>query len=971
MSAPTLLRPKRSAHAAIRGYLYQTCLGVLRWVGLGEGEALVFEGDEDLDRLMLANLEAPGVLEQVKAYQGKLGLGDRVVRESLRNFLVAFVALRERGEARRFVFTTTAAARSEKQLARWREPAAQREVVEEVRGWVLGVAGERDLGEVKRALTWLKRDKTRWRSFLDAVEWKFGAPEIGAVRKQIRDSLIGQGFETYGDVACDRLLWEAFEASSQTEVERRVRTRGDWVGVIEHAVAELALGKALSPSTLFRRVIEEELDWQILLDTGTLDLSQVAPQVAALPSLVLTAAYEVVPFVGRTAEIEELRAWCASSEPVAVFLETGGAGLGKTRLFIELTRLLREEGWHAGFVQEGTATEGLLLAARSLSPCLAIVDYAESRVEELAGLLQRLGQVGVRNSFRLALVARWKSGWWSALDDRDARVRHGLYMKTGEAELPPLVPPEQRLAEVTRAAAKFAEVLCREAPELAVDLPLGEDDFASTLMLHMAALAVVQGRPFASASELLRSTRGHERSFWRRALEDGGLSGFQRDWALDSCELCVTALTLVEGTTSAVATRELFSRALDSSDRALLSSVEQALTRLYRRPQGTGLAPLELDLLGEELVRTVLSRAPELLAELLAGATEAQRVSALRVLTRVARHTPGEGRPILEAALSGHLEKLGMAALEVAIRMGEPMDSVLAELVQAESTFDLADRMESLCSADQMLLQSTRATHVALAATKRALGLAQAAWSEPTEEQQARLARLFSNLGLRQNALGQRDAALASTIQALEIRRRLASQRPEAYEPGLAMTLNILGIMQSEQGPLEAALASTAEAVGLYRHLASQRPDVYEPDLAMSLYNLDAMLCELVQDDAALTSERNMVKLNRFQSSGGPENYEPDLARSFGTLRSVLRAVERPPEAAASFREGLVTIAWHLAATPQVFANLAGLLRREYLASCEAAGIEPDLDLLQPITSILERLRVPDPETTTHEPPPV
>ena len=30
---------ERSAHATIRGYLYQTCLGVLRWIDLKPGEA--------------------------------------------------------------------------------------------------------------------------------------------------------------------------------------------------------------------------------------------------------------------------------------------------------------------------------------------------------------------------------------------------------------------------------------------------------------------------------------------------------------------------------------------------------------------------------------------------------------------------------------------------------------------------------------------------------------------------------------------------------------------------------------------------------------------------------------------------------------------------------------------------------------------------------------------------------------------
>ncbi len=38
-----LLNPRRSAHATILGYLYQTCLGVLRWLDLQPDEILLCE----------------------------------------------------------------------------------------------------------------------------------------------------------------------------------------------------------------------------------------------------------------------------------------------------------------------------------------------------------------------------------------------------------------------------------------------------------------------------------------------------------------------------------------------------------------------------------------------------------------------------------------------------------------------------------------------------------------------------------------------------------------------------------------------------------------------------------------------------------------------------------------------------------------------------------------------------------------
>ena len=37
-----LLNPRRSAHATIRGYLNQTCLGVLRWLDLEPNEIFLY-----------------------------------------------------------------------------------------------------------------------------------------------------------------------------------------------------------------------------------------------------------------------------------------------------------------------------------------------------------------------------------------------------------------------------------------------------------------------------------------------------------------------------------------------------------------------------------------------------------------------------------------------------------------------------------------------------------------------------------------------------------------------------------------------------------------------------------------------------------------------------------------------------------------------------------------------------------------
>lgn len=110
--APTpLVNPRRSAHASIRGYLYQACLSAQRWLELGDDEILICEGDEDIDRLVRGGDDriggVSGVSEQAKDYTSKFG--KEAVRDVLAGFAVTYHAVRERGDDRRFRLITTAA----------------------------------------------------------------------------------------------------------------------------------------------------------------------------------------------------------------------------------------------------------------------------------------------------------------------------------------------------------------------------------------------------------------------------------------------------------------------------------------------------------------------------------------------------------------------------------------------------------------------------------------------------------------------------------------------------------------------------------------------------------------------------------------------------------------------------------------------------------------------------------------------
>ena len=291
-----LVDPKRAAHATLRGYLYQACLGVVRWLDLGQDEALLCEGDEDLDRLISG---AGGVSEQVKAYSGGLGIADRAVVESLRQFLRSYVTLRRRGETRRFLFTTTAfQTRSRKGgldfdlLAKWQEGDRSETTCspfstllatgKKVPDWLAEPVADLDAGK-------------GWPGFLDAVEWRFGAPDLDRLRAGILDKL--SAYPTLpADLFRDRLVAAVLAASSRPEVADRLLTREDLRVLAEAAHAELGEWAKSPAAVRLRKVFDELKEIGRLLHDNTDDLP---PNPA--PGKLLTASYEVIPLKRKAA----------------------------------------------------------------------------------------------------------------------------------------------------------------------------------------------------------------------------------------------------------------------------------------------------------------------------------------------------------------------------------------------------------------------------------------------------------------------------------------------------------------------------------------------------------------------------------------------------------------------------------------------------------------------------------------------
>jgi hypothetical protein len=86
----------------------------------------------------------------------------------------------------------------------------------------------------------------------------------------------------------------------------------------------------------------------------------------------------VAPFRPRP-EVDELLRWCRAPGQVAIRLMIGESGAEKTRMAVELARILENDGWQPLWVSPGVQAEAVNAARRIARPMALLVDDAESR----------------------------------------------------------------------------------------------------------------------------------------------------------------------------------------------------------------------------------------------------------------------------------------------------------------------------------------------------------------------------------------------------------------------------------------------------------------------------------------------------------------------------------------------------------------------------------------------------------------
>lgn len=682
-----------------------------------------------------------------------------------------------------------------------------------------------------------------------------------------------------------------------------------------------------------------------ILDDGEHELSPALAGV--LSSALLRAEYRVVPFhKEREPVVDELITWTERPAPsVLLQLRTGSGGSGKTRMAIELCRRLREKGWEAGFLSEGTQPGKIQVLLGRSRQTLIVIDYAETRRRDIYEALRLALNVAIGNRVRILLLARAGGEWWEHLADgaKDQKVKETLgtpELSSGPYELPKLAIAEEQRADL------FGKALQAFGPKLGkatqdVNNPaLHAEHFADPLFIHLAALCALRGERPESARDLLDATLRHERDYWKRAMEDEAIPGTR----IDGFEQVIALLTLMGGTESDKDTRALLKETpklegLGTDEREKIMAL---LRRLYARQGMPGIEGLHPDLLGERVVIQALKRDDSMLEIALNKKPEKALRTGYTVLTRAARHGEEERRWLGRALEGEYFVRNAKVVVEVAIEEGKPLPDIMEEvlqrapaLVQQRLVPALREYMpdETLALQGVALLVAERWLGIQLGkktdakAQGRRIELSEAHnnlanrlhdaghWERAREEfEQAlkllqglddndRMKAALSNLSLVLGDLGLHDEALQRAREAEARATKTIRSANPMIQVKAAAVLNNLANYLGALGRFEEALNYARQTEDIYHRAAEARPDAYRANWAISLNNLAIRLSDIGEYLEALPLARNAEEIYRELAAARPDAYRADWARSIANLAELLLDTRSGDEALNKARE--------------------------------------------------------------------
>ncbi|WP_405786456.1 tetratricopeptide repeat protein [Streptomyces sp. NBC_01367] len=715
-----------------------------------------------------------------------------------------------------------------------------------------------------------------------------------------------------------------------------------------------------------------------------------APGLTRVPSRLLTARHQVVPFFPRP-ELELLAAWRDDAVPgMSVRLLHGEGGRGKTRLAAEFAAGSARAGWTVAQARHRSEVASAGGGDRSLTvrrPGLVlVVDYAERW--PLADLLTLVRQHrdAARDRLRILLLSRPAGDWWQGLAHQFAKL------DIFDSETVPLepLPDDARVRAGIYVSARDSFAAALDIPEpadLGVPGELDDPQFALTLTVHMKALVDVDaarrgvtppsGRDQAALSSYLLD---REHDHWRSSHD--GHRG---------------PLRTGEGELRRAVYLATLTRPLPPADAASALTRTNALTGMYVKgaaavavadhtrcypPQDPGLVfeALSPDRLAEDFLALTLPGreqltgyhatddwvrvAPALLLDHpVDSAPPALTRQVLTVMIEAAHRWPHLldtqlmplllVRPALAPAAGG-------AALLRLCELDE-LPSFILERILPHLPNERHVELDLAMAVFTRRLVHHRLASEAVPAAERADLLHALAWRygnagllaealPPAQESVelyrelaagdpghlVKLALAVTGLAAALNTAGRYEEALAPTAEAVELHRQLAEADPAGQLPDLAMALNNSGILLLRVGQAAEAVAPAVESVDAYRRLAAADPDLYLPELATAVTNLSNNLSESGRAEDGLAASAEALKLHRRLAEADPDRHLPDLAMVAINHGWRLTAADRLDEALPACEEAVtlhqrlarVNPTAHLPRLAMAWDNLGILLAR-------------------------------------------
>ncbi|MFM9446349.1 trypsin-like peptidase domain-containing protein [Streptomyces acidiscabies] len=658
-----------------------------------------------------------------------------------------------------------------------------------------------------------------------------------------------------------------------------------------------------------------------------------APLLPASVALLLHPRAETVRFTGRTELLDGLTAWCEDGDGVSLALLTGAGGAGKSRVARELGHRLAASRHAVVHLARGAVPDALF--ASTTAPVLLVVDYAESRVEQIGALLEIVARRPRAGSLRILLIARAQGRWWDEL-------------RAGGPEAAGLAENAHRwsITGTESLGADAREVFRTAVTDLArgvaaLGLPVapapGEEPARpprTVLEIHMAALASLLAPSAGTAAQdtLLR----HEAAYWKTASQDPPLN-LLGEAALRNAVVTATLVGPVPRERAHTVLAHV-PRVGDQPE-AVRRAVADWLRDLYPRPEGGAAhwGVLEPDPLGEYLVGTRVADEPEIFLRLVPILDNEEMINALLVLSRASARVEGVAEVVYDAvrAAPGMLAPRLLGAVrrsaEPAVLVGA-LEVILDEgLLPDERLVELADRMPLLSQAlvswsvrlQQLLvdlgeersplaragsLHNLAGRLVAAGQHEKALETTVSALAllDGVPDAPAWLRGLLLGQRSRElNSLGRPEESVTEGEEALrELSRVPDTEEPDVWAEAVAATLNNLSYGLADCGRLGDALERAWDSVVLRRELSGRHPQLL-PSLARSLSTLSRHQYRAGDPERALRTAEESLRVRRSAAEEEPDAYLAELASTLDHMVRILADLDDVPALVEAARENL------------------------------------------------------------------